>query len=241
MATEYLTVKHTASKTVYLRFISPSDDKVWDFGATPDAWAANVAACVEPKLSATAKTDYGDADESYYIASYDMTSVNSTATPKQILIQAVDDLATDEIITEAEAWVVNGVLLTRSDVVRIEGADPSNTINAAADAALTDYAAPTKAQMDSAHALLATPAQVNAQVVDVLNVDTFAQPGQEAPAATTTLTLMLRYLYKFLRNKRTQTATTETVYADNETTTDHVRTISDDGTTFTHGELKTGA
>jgi hypothetical protein len=30
-------------------------------------------------------------------------------------------------------------------------------------------------------------AQVNAEVVDALNVDTYAEPGQEAPPATTTL------------------------------------------------------
>jgi hypothetical protein len=45
-------------------------------------------------------------------------------------------------------------------------------INAEADAALSDYDGPTKAEMDTAHALLATPAQVNTEMVDVLQTDT---------------------------------------------------------------------
>lgn len=83
-------------------------------------------------------------------------------------------------------------------------------------------------------------ADVNAQVLDVLNVDTFAQPGQENPAATTTLAKMIAYLYKFLRNKITQTSTTLSVYDDAGTTVDQKSTVSDDGTTYTRGEIGTG-
>lgn len=83
-------------------------------------------------------------------------------------------------------------------------------------------------------------AQVNAEVVDALNVDTYAEPGQEAPPATTTLAKKLNYLYKSFRNKKTQTATTLNLYADDGTTVDQKATISDDGTTYTHNELGTG-
>lgn len=86
----------------------------------------------------------------------------------------------------------------------------------------------------------ATPAQVNTEVLDVLNVDTFAEPGQEAPAATTTLVKKIGYLYKFLRNKITQDATTLKVYADDGSTVDQKATVSDDATTFTRGEIGTG-
>ncbi len=81
---------------------------------------------------------------------------------------------------------------------------------------------------------------VNAEVVDALNVDTYAEVGQEAPAATTTLTKMLRYLYKAFRNKKTQTATTFSLYADDATTVDQKATTSDDGTTGTVGEIASG-
>lgn len=87
---------------------------------------------------------------------------------------------------------------------------------------------------------LATPADVNTQVLDVLNVDTFAEPGQEAPAATTTLANKINYLYKSFRNKITQTSTTLSIYADDGSTVDQKSTVSDDGTTFTRGEFETG-
>lgn len=110
----------------------------------------------------------------------------------------------------------------------------------AADA-LTAYGPPTKAEMDTAHALLATPAQVNTQVVDALNTDTYAEPGQGAPAATATLAAKIGYLYKFLRNKVTQTATELRVYGDDGSTVDQKATVSDDGTTYSRGEIGSGA
>lgn len=81
---------------------------------------------------------------------------------------------------------------------------------------------------------------VNNEVLDVFNVDTFAQPGQENPAATTTLSLMLRYLYKAFRNRNTQTSSQYSLYADDATTVDQKSTVSDNGTTFDRGELATG-
>lgn len=83
-------------------------------------------------------------------------------------------------------------------------------------------------------------ADVNAEVLDVLNVDTFAQPGQETPAATTTLALMLRYLYKAWRNRLTTTSTAYSLYADDATTVDQKATQSDNGTTFDRGEIQAG-
>lgn len=81
---------------------------------------------------------------------------------------------------------------------------------------------------------------VNAEVVDVLATDTYAEPGQGAPSATTTLAAKINYLYKAFRNKSTQTATTYSLYADDATTVDQKATVSDDATTFTRGEIVTG-
>lgn len=86
----------------------------------------------------------------------------------------------------------------------------------------------------------ATLAQINAEVVDALNTDTYAEPGQEAPPATTTLTKKIGYLYKLLRNKLTQTSSEIKVFADDGTTVDQKATVSDDGTTATRGEYVTG-
>lgn len=86
----------------------------------------------------------------------------------------------------------------------------------------------------------AMKASVNAQVLDVLNVDTFAEPGQGAPAATTTLQQKIAYIYKWAKNKVTQTETTQSLHAADGTTVDHKRTVSDDGTTTTLGEIVSG-
>lgn len=83
-------------------------------------------------------------------------------------------------------------------------------------------------------------AQVNAEVVDALNTDTYAEPGQESPGATISLAKKIGYLYKAFRNKVTQTSSTFSLFADNTTTVDQKATVSDDGTTFTRGEITTG-
>lgn len=81
---------------------------------------------------------------------------------------------------------------------------------------------------------------VNAEVVDALATDTYAEPGQGAPAATTTLAAKINYLYKAWRNKKTQTATTFSLYNDAESVVDQKATHSDDATTYTSGEIGTG-
>jgi len=83
-------------------------------------------------------------------------------------------------------------------------------------------------------------ADVNTEVLDVLNTDTFAEPGQGAPAATASIVAKIGYLYKAWRNKSEQTATEYKLYADDATTVDQKATVSDDTTTATKGEVATG-
>lgn len=163
----------------------------------------------------------------------------------------------------AEGAPANGVSL--AEVLRAIHTDTSNTLDALIKdvptvaefearsdvagtaatpaevaAALTNYDAPTKAEMDTAHALLATPAQVNAQVVDALNVDTYAEPGQEAPAATASLVTKIGYAYKFLRNKVTNDGTNIKVYNDAGAVVDQKNTVSEAAGTVTRGKFGTG-
>ena len=56
------------------------------------------------------------------------------------------------------------------------------------------------------------------------------------PAITASALSGLNWLFALARNKRTQTATTETVYKDDGTTSLATSTKSDDGTTYTRGE-----
>ena len=96
------------------------------------------------------------------------------------------------------------------------------------------------ANLDAAVSTRATPAQVNTEVVDALATDTYPEPGQGAPPATASLATKLGYTYKGWRNKRTQDGTTEKLFADDGSTVDQKATVSDDGSTFTKGEVVAG-
>ena len=83
-------------------------------------------------------------------------------------------------------------------------------------------------------------ADVNTQVLDVLNTDTFAEAAQQAPPSTTTLVTKIGYLYKFMRNRVTSSTTEIRVYNDDAITIAHKAAHSDDGTTYDRGEFTTG-
>lgn len=67
-----------------------------------------------------------------------------------------------------------------------------------------------------------------------------AEPGQGAPAVNASPITKLAYLFKSWRNKVTQTSTTYSLFADDTTTVDQKATVSDDGVTFTRGEIASG-
>lgn len=85
-----------------------------------------------------------------------------------------------------------------------------------------------------------TASEVNAEVVDALNVDTYAEPAQGAPAATASLVTKIGFLYKNWRNRKTQSATTFRLYNDDAATVDHKTTVSDNGTTAGKSEFLSG-
>lgn len=67
-----------------------------------------------------------------------------------------------------------------------------------------------------------------------------AEPGQGAPAANASPLTKLAYLFKGWRNRKTQTATTFSLYNDDAATVDQKAITSDDGTTATVGEIASG-
>ncbi len=84
------------------------------------------------------------------------------------------------------------------------------------------------------------PAEVNAEVVDVLFTDTDAEPVKGLPGATIPIADKIGFLYKAWRNRSTQNATTYSLYNDDATTVDHDATVSDDTTTADRGEMTDG-
>lgn len=89
---------------------------------------------------------------------------------------------------------------------------------------------------------LSTTGIANAKtaVVAALTTDTYAEPGQGAPPATASIKDKIGYLYKWRRNKKTQTATTLSLFADDQSTVDQKAVVSNDGTTATVAEIGTG-
>lgn len=120
MATEFFSAKHTAGlgdAAVYFIFFDTSQGagvnlRTFDFN--DGSWKATKAACTTPELFGTEKTDPGDADESIYVASTDLSNMNGTTTPLKVLVQVVHDLATDEIISESEFVIVNGAIVEQT-------------------------------------------------------------------------------------------------------------------------------
>jgi len=87
------------------------------------------------------------------------------------------------------------------------------------------------------------PAEVNAEIVDVMKTDTMTQSTlcpQEAPPVNATIEEAIAYLYKAWRNRSTQTADTYSLYADNTTTQDQKATVSDNATIADKGEVVAG-
>ena len=94
----------------------------------------------------------------YYIVALDATDTNacgellvavheSGALPVFKTFQVLEETIYDSLFaTSAAAFDVN----QRVDVAKIEGSDATDQVNAACDAAMADYDAPTKAEMDSA-------------------------------------------------------------------------------------------
>jgi hypothetical protein len=83
--------------------------------------------------------------------------------------------------------------------------------------------------------LLATPSDVNDQVVDALTVDTYNEPGQVTPPVITTLANKLNHIYKVLFNPSEQTATLWTGFNRAGSRVDQKATVIDDGTKVTRG------
>ncbi len=78
-------------------------------------------------------------------------------------------------------------------------------------------------------------ADVNAEVVDVLATDTFAEPGS-VPAATSSLKDKIGWLFMLARNKRVTSATTDAVRNDADSADVGTAALSDNGTSFSRGE-----
>ncbi len=86
-----------------------------------------------------------------------------------------------------------------------------------------------------------TDITVNAASVTAIWAKAMSDLAQGAPSATASVLTAINYLYESWRNKTETTATRITIFKDDAATELVRSTISDDATTFTKGEIVTGA
>jgi len=151
----------------------------------------------------------------------DIAAIPTTA------MRGTDSAALASVATEARLAELDAANLP-TDIAAIPTTAMRGTDNVV-------LAGPTKAEMDTAHALLATPAQVNTQVVDVLRTDTAAELSA-VPAASPAIHTMIQLLYMALRNKVDVTANNKEVHVDAGTVLG-TKTLSDDATTYSETKM----
>lgn len=194
-------------------------------------------------IAADAITAAKVADGTIDAATFAAGAINAAA----IAADAITDAKVASDVTIASVTgAVGSVTGAVGSVTGAVGSVAASGITAASFAADAITAAKLHADVTTElQAGLATAAALTtvdgvADAILALLDDARTEPGQGAPPVNPDLATKIDWLYKFLRNKKTQTATTLSVFADDGTTVDHKATVSDDGTTYTHGEVATG-
>lgn len=146
-----------------------------------------------------------------------------------------DYVGSTKVATIEPNWLTNP---DNTSVFEILASPPSAGLETAVSDGLTNYGAATSSDISTSIGGLndISTADVNAQVVDALATDTYAEPAA-VPAATATLAAKVGWLYALARNKMTQTADTQTLRNDADDGDIATATVSDNGTTFTRGEF----
>jgi hypothetical protein len=199
--------------------------------ASVGAMAANVmtAAAAAADLTTELQSGLATAAELAKVPKSDGTSTWNATALASLQAEATDALNAYDPPTRAELTTdTNSVLTAVADL-------PTNAELATALAAADDAVLAAIAALNNLSA-----AQVNAEVVDALATDTYAEPGQGAPAATASLAAKINYLFKAWRNRKEQTATGFALYNDAGSAVDQKATVGDDGTTTSVGEIVSG-
>ena len=151
------------------------------------------------------------------------------------IANAVVNTATAQIGTNvvSQANIDFGALQKTS----LNAATPASVQNIAANGSGFTAIGDTRlANLDATVSTRATPAQVNTEVLDVINTDASTELAS-IPTTTGTLRQMIQFLFEYFRNKKTVSATTETLLKEDASTTLGTAALSDNGTTFTKGEM----
>lgn len=143
------------------------------------------------------------------------------------------DIITEQGLVALDATVSKEATAAK-DATVAKAATVSKEATAAKDATVAKAAT---VALDATVAKESTRAAVvNAQVLDVMNVDTIAEPAAGAPPAVPTAFEILKWMWMAYRNKVDVTGSAVKVH-NNAGTKLAEGSVSDDGTTLTRGEL----
>lgn len=178
--------------------------------ATASALATAQASIDDVPTNAELATALGTADDAV-LAQVALVKAKTDNLPSDPADQSLIIAATDALVT-----LINDV--------------PTNAELATALAAADDAVLAAIAALNNLSA-----AQINAEVVDALATDTYAEPTGP-PAATASLKDKIGWLAILARNKVTQSATEQKVRNDADSADIATATVSDTGSVFTRGE-----
>lgn len=184
-----------------------------------------------------------------HFAGQTVTAAAGVTLPSSVASPTNITAASGVVLSSAGVQAIWDALMTALTTVGSVGKLLADNLNATVSSRLASasYTAPDNATITNIYSAVDTEvaavlAAVDTEVAAILALldDPRAEPGQGTPAVNADAVTKIDYLYKAFRNKITQDATTLKIYADDATTVDHKATVSDDGTTFTRGEIATG-
>ncbi|KKL71133.1 hypothetical protein LCGC14_2097930, partial [marine sediment metagenome] len=196
--------------------------------AAPNALVGGAVDADVSALQASVITAASIATAAISAAKFAANALDAAALATDAVQEIVDGVLDEAIAGHVGAGSV-GNLVERLDLLATGGAG-----------GLTDARAVLLSNLDAAISTIATPAQVNTEVLDVMNVDTITLPAAVAPPLAPTHREAISHLYKAYRNRKTQTATQWSLMADDESTVQQKATVSDDTTTAIKQEIVAG-
>lgn len=188
-----------------------------------------------------------------------VTGVNSLAPPTNWNLESIDGSG----VVKANLAQILGTALTETAGLLAGGfkkffniATPAATMDHGVLVdTITTYTGNTLQTVDAAtiNTKIGTPAASVSADVAAVKVDTAAvkvvtdqlvatqaEPGQGAPAVNASPLTKIAWLFKAFRNRKTQTSSQFSLYADDATTVDAKAAVSDDGSTTAIGEIASG-
>lgn len=159
---------------------------------------------------------------------------------------AAGDPTTNDTVMQYVKQLINVLMGTTGIVTMPAAAAPANNISIAemiraiyddSNELQGDWV--NEGRLDTILDAVATPAQVNTEVLDVMNTDTIAELAQAAPSTTPTHRQAIMLLYMALLDKLDITSTFLEIH-NNAGTVIAKKALTDDGTTYSEANMETG-